>query len=146
MKTERRKAGNSEERKLVEFFRSPEGDQLGRDGDHDNLSPADTAIRAMRRLNARNASLPPVEVRDAYSDAAEAALAEVRRAREMFGPMASMHEGYAVAMEECEEVWDIVKMKQKLRDLPHARKEAIQAAAMWLAFAVEVCTEERGRR
>ena len=41
----------SEMSKLVRFFRSREGDALGRDGDHDNLSPADTAIRAMRRLH-----------------------------------------------------------------------------------------------
>jgi hypothetical protein len=40
---------NAEEEKLVKFFRG-EGDSLGNDGDHDNLSPAETAIRAMRRL------------------------------------------------------------------------------------------------
>lgn len=40
----------NQEAKLVAFFRSPEGDKLGRDGDHDNLSPADTAIRAMKRV------------------------------------------------------------------------------------------------
>lgn len=39
---------NAEEAKLVAFFRSPEGDALGRAGDYDNLSPAETAIRAMR--------------------------------------------------------------------------------------------------
>lgn len=43
---------NAEEMKLVEFFRSPEGDKLGRDGDHDELTPAETAIRAMRHLTA----------------------------------------------------------------------------------------------
>lgn len=41
---------NAEEAKLVAFFRSKEGDKLGRDGDYDNLSPAETAIRAMREL------------------------------------------------------------------------------------------------
>jgi hypothetical protein len=40
---------NAEEDKLVAFFRSSDGDRLGRDGDADNLSPAETAIRAMRR-------------------------------------------------------------------------------------------------
>jgi hypothetical protein len=81
-----------------------------------------------------------------YGQAAVEAIAEVERARSMFGPMYSMHEGIAIIDEERDEVWDIVKMKQKLRDLPAARKEAIQCAAMWLAFAVEVCNEERGRR
>ncbi len=83
---------------------------------------------------------------DLYAVVAREAVAEVRRAREMFGPMASMHEGYAVILEELDEVWDIVKMKQKLRDLPAARKEIIQVAAMCIAFAAELCTEERGRR
>jgi hypothetical protein len=41
---------DAEQAKLVTFFRSPEGDQLGRDGDHDGLTPAETAIRAMRKL------------------------------------------------------------------------------------------------
>lgn len=40
----------SEYEKLVAFFRSQEGAELGRQGDHDNLSPAETAIRAMRAL------------------------------------------------------------------------------------------------
>lgn len=43
-------------RKLIEFFRG-EGSQLGNDGDHDGLSPADTAIRAMRKMGVRIASL-----------------------------------------------------------------------------------------
>lgn len=47
---------NAEEEKLVAFFRSPEGDKLGRDGDYDNLSPAETAIRAMRHLTALDVS------------------------------------------------------------------------------------------
>jgi hypothetical protein len=41
---------NAEESKLVAFFRSSDGGQLGRDGDHDGLTPAETAIRAMRKL------------------------------------------------------------------------------------------------
>lgn len=39
-----------ETRKLIDWFRSREGDTLGRNGDLDNLSPADCAIRAMREL------------------------------------------------------------------------------------------------
>lgn len=44
---------NAEERKLVEFFCSPEGDSIGRDGDYDNLTPAETAIRAIRELRSQ---------------------------------------------------------------------------------------------
>ena len=56
MKFEIRPAGkesrtDTEEAKLVAFFRSPEGDWLGRNGDYDGLSPAETAIRAIRRLS-----------------------------------------------------------------------------------------------
>lgn len=40
----------TEEQKLVRFFRTLEGDGLGRRGDYDNLSPAETAIRAMAVL------------------------------------------------------------------------------------------------
>jgi hypothetical protein len=43
------KVDNKEEAKLVTFFRSPEGDAIGRDGDADCLSPAETAIRWIRR-------------------------------------------------------------------------------------------------
>lgn len=40
----------TEEQKLVAFFRSREGSRLGNQGDHDNLTPAETAIRAMKEL------------------------------------------------------------------------------------------------
>lgn len=150
---ERRKSANAEERKLVEFFRSPEGAQIGVDGDHDGLSPADTAIRAIRRglvLGKPSTDAPVIGRgiidRDAYGIAAMDALAEVQRARQMFGPMASMHEGYAVILEELDEVKEIVWLKQKNRNLADARKEVLQVAAMCLAFAAELCTEERGRR
>lgn len=80
-----------------------------------------------------------------YEFAASLAVAEIVRARSMFGPMYNMHEGYAIILEEQDEVKEIVWQKQKNRDLAAAKKEAIQCAAMWLAFAVEVCNEERGR-
>lgn len=40
---------NAEESKLVAWFRN-EGKKLGDEGDYHNWSPAETAIRAMRRL------------------------------------------------------------------------------------------------
>lgn len=40
----------SEEAKLVRFFNSDEWRHIGEQGDHDNLSPAETAIRAIRNL------------------------------------------------------------------------------------------------
>lgn len=59
---------NAEEVKLVAFFRSPEGDALGRAGDYDNLSPAATAIRTIRTIRTQNAELLAAitECRDAF--------------------------------------------------------------------------------
>lgn len=60
--------------------------------------------------------------------------------------MNSAHEGYAVLLEEMDELWEHVKTKQKRRDLDAMRKEAIQVAAMALRFALEVCNERNGRK
>ena len=70
---------------------------------------------------------------------------ELQRARMKFAPFHSAHEGYAVALEEVDELWEIVKHKQRDRDLDKMRCEAIQAAAMFTAFAAECCGEETGR-
>ena len=79
---------------------------------------------------------------DAYSMAAANALTEVRRARSMFPVMHSAHEGYAVLLEEMDELKAHVWMKQSKRDYAALRKEAIQVAAMALAFAAEICDAE----
>lgn len=57
----------------------------------------------------------------------------------------SAHEGYAVLLEEVDELWDHVKTKQSKRDLAAMRKEAIQVAAMALRFAADGVDEGRGR-
>jgi len=59
---------------------------------------------------------------------------EYRRAREKFAPMRGPHEGYAVILEEFDEMWDAIKAN----DIPHARGECLQVAAMCLAFLLEV--------
>lgn len=84
----------------------------------------------------------------AYSDTLEDIENELRRARiELgYGPMNSAHEGFAVLMEEVDELKAHVWQKQKTRDLDAMRKEAIEVGAMAVAFAAEVCGEERGRR
>lgn len=64
---------------------------------------------------------------------------EVMHARSKFGPMNSPHEGYAVLLEEVDELWDEVRRRDFSRD--RARKEAIQVAAMAICFAAEVCID-----
>ena len=71
---------------------------------------------------------------------------EVTTAQKNWPPMNSAHEAFAVLNEEVDELWDHVKTNQKRRDLEAMQKEAIQVAAMAVRFALEVCSEERGRK
>lgn len=72
--------------------------------------------------------------------------AEAAQGREKWGEFNSAHEGYAVLLEEVDELKEHVWEKQSLRNLVAMRKEAVQVAAMAIRFALEVCSEERGRR
>lgn len=47
-----------------------------------------------------------------------------------YPPMNSLHEGYAVILEEVEEFWDICKLKPAKRDRAHLLKELVQISAM----------------
>ncbi len=58
---------------------------------------------------------------------------EYQRAKQIFPPMNSAHVGYAVLLEEVDELWDAIKSN----DLAAARAEAVQVGAMALAFLVE---------
>lgn len=73
-------------------------------------------------------------------------LAELRNALDHWPPFNSAHEGYAVLAEEMDELWAHVKTNQMRRDLQVMRKEAIQVAAMAIRFALEVSSEETGRK
>ncbi len=64
---------------------------------------------------------------------------ELRSASGAFPPFASAHEGYAVLLEEVDELWDEVKKKPDATSLTRMRAEAIQVAAMALRFALDVC-------
>lgn len=59
---------------------------------------------------------------------------ELRSAMDRFPPMASAHEGYAVILEELDEMWQEVKHGTPDR----AREEAVQVAAMALRFLVDI--------
>lgn len=76
------------------------------------------------------------------------------KARDKHKPMNSPHEGYAVILEELDELWDEVKGWQPKSSFAGAmperdyeyqqsklRKEALHVAAMALAFIVDVTDE-----
>lgn len=71
---------------------------------------------------------------------------EVARAKSMWPPFNSAHEGYAVLAEEVDELWDEVKVNQKKRDLTKMKQEAKQVGAMAIRFMSEVCDEVNGRK
>ena len=70
---------------------------------------------------------------------AENSLTELRRATKMHGPMISAHEGYAVILEEMEELWDEIKKKHPDKDKMH--EEAVQLAAMAMRFVNDICAD-----
>lgn len=53
------------------------------------------------------------------------------------GRQASLHEGFAVLLEEVDELWDEVKKKQSLRSKEKLCEEAIQIAAMAVRFVAD---------
>lgn len=80
------------------------------------------------------------------SDPIAAALADVERelreAVKCYGPMASAHEGYAVLLEEVDELKAEVWKSPRKRDYAAMHAEAIQVAAMALRFMVDVTMPE----
>jgi len=90
-------------------------------------------------------SLPRIDVPTALALVS----CELGRATDLFGPMASEHEGYAVIKEEFEELWDVIKSKPLRFDRDgivaretSKRKEAVQLAAMAMRFLIDCCTDE----
>lgn len=74
----------------------------------------------------------PVETRVALG--LNAIADEIKRAQEKFPPFAGAHEGYAVLLEEVDELWHEVKHGTRDR----MREEALQVAAMALRFLVDI--------
>ena len=55
----------------------------------------------------------------------------------------SAHEGYAVILEELDELWEHVKTRQSLRDVGAMRAEAAQVAATAILFMLMIDAGER---
>lgn len=62
---------------------------------------------------------------------------ELDNASHAYGPFNSPHEGYAVILEELDEMWDDIKANR----FPDSKKEAIQVAAMCIRYILDVRTE-----
>jgi transcriptional regulator with XRE-family HTH domain len=83
------------------------------------------------------AGLPGRRITDPLAVVAELALQELRTARSAHGPMHGRHEGYAVILEELDELW--AECKKRSPEAIRLRKEAIQVAAMAMRFVLDVC-------
>lgn len=82
---------------------------------------------------------------DAVQKAILDAAGELNSAIGHYPAMRSAHEGFAILLEEVEELKAHVWVKQSKRDIVAMRKEAVQVAAMALRFIADVCNEETGR-
>ena len=73
-------------------------------------------------------------------DLAEAIDDELAIAQSKFPAFKSDHEGYAVILEELDELWDAVKAN----NAKHARAEAVQVAAMAIRFILDSERRQNG--
>ena len=74
-----------------------------------------------------------------YKTAAEMVEREYDRAASIFPRFHSGHEGYAVLLEEVDEVWEIVKHGAPLGGRPDLREECVQVAAMAMRMLIDLC-------
>ena len=66
---------------------------------------------------------------------------EFVNATSKFGSFHNAHEGYAVLLEEVDELWDNVKLNQKTPNRNELiREEAIQVAAMAIRLIYDTCS------
>lgn len=73
------------------------------------------------------------------ADAVEAIISEYVQASQRYSAFHSAHEGFAVLMEEMDELKAEVWKNDKQRDMRRMRKEAIQVGAMALRFILDCC-------
>lgn len=71
----------------------------------------------------------------------ELVIREYQRANEIHGPFKSLHEGYAIMLEEFDELWDEIKKRNP--DMNAIQEEVVQIGAMALRFLVDICEEDQ---
>lgn len=86
------------------------------------------------------------ELYERLMDVEREVAAEVNSGLLEWPPFNSAHEGFAVLLEEVDELKAHVWTNQKRRDLIAMRKEAVQVAAMAIRFALEACDDNTGRK
>lgn len=67
-------------------------------------------------------------------------LSELNSASSNHPSFNSAHEGFAVLLEEVDELWDEVKKRPSKRKLKLLRAEAVQVSAMGLRFIIDCAT------
>ncbi len=72
-----------------------------------------------------------------YKDAIRLLSEEYGEAQEQHGPFTTNHHGYAVILEEMDELWDVIKQKHASNE--DLKGEAKQVAAMATRFLVDLC-------
>jgi len=64
---------------------------------------------------------------------------ELKRAMQKFGPMRSGHEGFAILMEEVDELWEAVRLNQGTEGRSYRmERESTQVAAMAILFRFDL--------
>lgn len=71
---------------------------------------------------------------------------ELMSATERYPPFNTAHEGYAVLLEEMDELWEHVRVTQGCRLTNRMRREAVQVAAMAIRFALDICNTDKGNK
>lgn len=70
-------------------------------------------------------------------------LDELERAEAKHAPLNSLHEAYAVLLEEVDELWDEVRKQTSKRDPAAIRMELVQIAAVAIRAALNLGYDER---
>lgn len=68
---------------------------------------------------------------------------EIKRARSQYGDINSLHEGYAVLLEEVDEFWDEVRKKGSVRDYTSCYNELVQIAAIAEVIAEDIINHKK---
>lgn len=63
---------------------------------------------------------------------------EMKTAIKKHPPMVSVHEGYAIILEEMDELWEEIKKKPSKRNINCLKEEAIQIGAMAARFLIDL--------